>query len=429
MMRRLPLALIAGVTGAPLFVLVLAIAAIGFMSRDVDLSVIAIEMFRTADSALLMAIPLFTFAGFILAESKASERLLEITQSCFSWMPAGLAFVAIIASAFFTAFTGASGVTIVALGALLYPALMQNGYGKPFSLGLVTSSGSLGLLLPPSLPLILYGIIAQQTDAGRGVTIEKLFVAGILPCLVMMVALGLYAAFISRKALTGRTPFNAKRAWRALSKAKWEIPLPFLLFGSIYSGWLAISEIAIMTACYVLIIEVLIYREIHLRHLQNIVVQSMTMVGGILLILSASMALTNYLIDAEVPTHLLNLISTFVSSPLVFLLLLNLFLLALGVLLDVFSALVILTPLLLPLALQFGIDPVHLGIVLLANLQIGYMTPPIGMNLFIASARFNTPMTELIRVTLPFIGILLVCLAIITYVPALSLAPIKWFNF
>lgn len=411
--------------GAPLFAVILSVAMLGFYSQGVDLSVIAIEVYRIADTPVLVALPLFTFAGYILGESRTSERLVRLTRAFLGWLPGGLAIVAFVACAFFTAFTGASGVTIVALGALLYPALTQDGYDDRFSIGLVTASGSLGLLLPPSLPLILYGIIAQQMSTGPAVEIEALFLAGLFPGLLMIVLLSVWSLWANRSNPAPLTRFSFKEATAALRETLWEIPLPIFVLGGIYGGFFAVSEAAAATAMYVLIAEVFIYKEIKLSKLPDIMRDSMIMVGGILLILGVSLAFTNFLIDAEIPMRLFQMIQAAVSDKIVFLMLLNILLLILGAILDIFSALVIMVPLILPVAVSYGIDPVHLGIIFLANMQIGYITPPVGMNLFIASYRFEKPVTELYRAAMPFMIVLLAAVLIITYWPDLSLVLLK----
>jgi len=409
------------ILGTPLFAVILAVAMLGFHYLDVNLAVIAIEIYRIADTPVLLALPLFTFAGYILGESRTSFRLVRLTRAFLGWMPGGLAIVAFVVCAFFTAFTGASGVTIVALGALLYPALIESGYREKFSLGLVTSSGSLGLLLPPSLPLILYGIIAQQMNIGQSVAISDLFLAGLLPGLLMVVLLSFWSLWENRQNPIPLQSFSMQEAVSALREAVWEIPLPFFVLGGIYGGFFAISEAAAATAMYVLVVEVFIYREIKLSQLPSIIRESMVMVGGVLLILGVSLASTNFLIDAEVPMHFFNLIQAHITDKIVFLILLNFFLLVLGAILDIFSALVIMVPIILPVAVNYGINPVHLGIIFLANMQIGYVTPPVGMNLFIASYRFNKPVVELYKAAIPFALVLFAAVLIITYWPALSL--------
>jgi C4-dicarboxylate transporter, DctM subunit len=411
--------------GAPLFAIILAVAMIGFYSQGVDLSVIPIEIYRITDAPVLVAIPLFTFAGYILSESRTSDRVVRLSRVFLGWMPGGLAIVSFMACALFTAFTGASGITIVALGALLYPALIQDGYPENFSIGLVTTSGSLGLLFAPSLPLILYGIIAQQMAAGEGVSIEKLFLAGLLPGLLMLLILSAWSLWKNRGMPIQNKRFDFREALSALKEAKWEIPLPVFVLGGVYGGFFAISEAAAVTALYVLVVEVFIYKEISIRKIPEIMRESMVMVGGILLILGVSLASTNYLIDAEIPTRLFTLIQAHVTEKITFLILLNILLLMLGAILDIFSALVIMVPLLLPVAVSYEINPIHLGIIFLANMQIGYFTPPVGMNLFIASYRFKKSIISLYRSTIPFMLLLLVAVLIITYWPGLSMMLIE----
>lgn len=415
-----PLLLLLAILRTPLFVVIAASAMFGFYSQGISLAVISIEIYRLAEMPVLLAIPLFTFAGYLLGEGNASTRLVNVTNSLLGWMPGGLAIVAIVACAMFTAFTGASGITIIALGALLYPALQQAGYSENFNLGLLTSSGSLGLLFAPSLPLILYGVVAQQMDLDTPVSISDLFLAGIFPGLLMLTILAVYSMMQPRDR-SQRRVFNVRVAVDAIRAAKWEIPLPFVVLGGIYGGYLAVSEAAAVTALYVLIVEVLIIREIKLPQLAAIMRDSMVMVGGIMIIIGVSLASTNYLIDAEIPTQLFQFIQQHVDDKLTFLILLNLFLLALGMMLDIFSAIVIIVPIVLPIAVGYGVHPVHLGIIFLANMQLGYFTPPVGMNLFIASYRFEKPVMFLYRSTIPFFVLLLVAVLIITYWPLLSL--------
>ena len=420
------LALIAmALLGAPLFAVIAASVMLSFAREDVDLTVVIISIYRLAEMPILLAIPLFTFAGYLLAESQAPHRLVRITNVFFGWMPGGLAAVALLICAMFTAFTGASGVTIVALGGLLYPALKQAGYQERYSLGLVTTSGSIGLLFAPSLPLILYGVVAQQLNIGYPVSISDLFLAGILPGLLIVVMLSLYGLWQNRGPQAAHQPFSWREALAALREAAWELPLPFIVLGGIYSGYFAVSEAAAVTAIYVFIIEVLVHREITFTNLPKIMRESMVLVGAILIVLSMSLASTNYLLDAEIPSKLFSFIRTHVDNAYTFLLLLNLFLLVLGMMLDIFSALVIMVPLILPIAVGYGIHPVHLGIIFLANMEIAYLMPPMGMNLFIAMYRFDRPMLEIFRAVLPFVAILLAAVLIITYWPSLSLALIK----
>lgn len=400
--------------GAPLFIVIATSAMLGYARSDIPLSVVPIEIFGIAEMSILLAIPLFTFSGYLLSESQAPARLVRLTGALLGWMPGGLALVSIAACAFFTAFTGASGVTIIALGALLYPALSQAGYTEKFSLGLVTSAGSLGLLFAPSLPLILYGIVAE-------VPIDDLFLAGILPGIVMMVFMGGYSLWVNRANRTPLSHFSVSELGTALKATAWELPLPFIILGGIYSGYFAVSEAAAVTAVYVLIVEVLILRDIKLRRLPQIIRESMVLVGGILLILGVSLASTNYMIDAQVPEKLVGFVTRFVSGPTSFLMLLFVFLLILGAILDIFSALVLVVPLILPVAQLYEIHPVHLGIVFLATMQLGFLTPPVGLNLFISSYRFEQSIVRVYLATFPFLMMLLFAVLLITFWSGLSL--------
>lgn len=411
--------------GAPLFAVIAAVALWGFHSQQLDLSIVAIEFYRLADMPVLVAIPLFTLAGYLLGESQAPRRLVRLSDALVGWLPGGLAMVALVTCALFTAFTGASGVTIVAMGALLYPALRQAGYDRRFGLGLVTTSGSLGLLLAPALPLILYAVVAQQFGTTPPVGVDEMFRAGLLPALLMIVLLGIYAWWHGRKLPRVAAAGGVREIGAALRDAAWELPLPIVVLGGIYSGTFAASEAAAVTVAYVLLVTVVIRREVPLASLVRVMRESMVLVGAILLIFGVSLAFTNYLIDAEVPSRLFEFIRERVDSKLAFLLLLNLFLLLLGMLLDIFSATVIMVPILLPIALGYGIDPVHLGILFLANLQLGYFTPPVGMNLFIASYRFNEPIWSLVRACMPFFWLLLAAVLLITYIPWLSLVLVR----
>ena len=411
--------------GAPLFALLGAVALLGFHMAGEGGVAVAVEFYRLADMPALIAIPLFTLAGYLLAESRTPQRLVRVTNALLGWLPGGLAIVAVLACAMFTAFTGATGVTIVALGAVLYPALLEQKYGEKFSLGLLTASGSLGLILVPSMPLILYGVVAQQFHTTPPVTIDALFKAGILPCALMVALFGLYSVWHARRVGVTRSRVSGHELRAALLGALWEIPLPFVILGGIYSGKLAASEAAAATALYVLIVTVLIRRESPLQKLPRIAREAMLLVGAILIILGFSLALTNWLIDADVPEKLFATIQGSIASRWEFLLALNAFLLVFGMLLEGFPAIIILVPLVLPVALHYGIDPVHLGILFLANLQLGIFLPPLGMNLFIASMRFDKPVLTLVRASVPFFFILLIAVLVITYWPALSLVLVR----
>ena len=408
------LLILLAVFGAPLFAVIATSAMVGFLRDDVDLMQMALEVQSIAGLPFLAAIPLFTFAGYLLSESNAPKRLVRLTGAMLGWMPGGLAIVSLGACAFFTAFTGASGVTIIALGAILYPALKHDGYPDKFNLGLVTSAGSLGLLFAPSLPLILYGVIAE-------VPIDDLFLAGILPGLLMLVMLSGYSIWVNRHNRRPLSSFSFKELGGALRESIWELPLPIVVLGGIYSGYFAVSEAAAVTALYVVIVEIFILREIKLSALPGIMRSSMVLVGGILLILAVSLASTNYMIGAGIPQMLLEFVSSLVTSQTTFLVLLLLFLLALGAILDIFSAIVLIVPLILPIAAGYDVHPVHLGIVFLAAMQLGYLTPPVGLNLFIASYRFEKPIMHVYSATFPFLIILMFSVILITFFPELSL--------
>jgi tripartite ATP-independent transporter DctM subunit len=408
------LLLILALLGAPLFVVIATSAMLGFRAEGIDLSVMAIEFFGLSETPVLVAIPLFTFAGFLLSEGQAPGRLVRLSQALLGWLPGGLAVVTLTVCALFTAFTGASGVTIIALGALFVPALAQAGYPERFNLGLITTSGSLGLLFAPSLPLILYGIVAEAS-------IDDLFLAGIVPGTLMIALLSIYSIWRNRATVARAARPPRGEIGRAVAAAKWELPLPFVVLGGIYSGYFAVSEAAAVTVLYVLAVECLILREIAWRELPRIVREAMVLVGAILVILGMSLASTNYMIDIEVPQRLFAVVSGYVDSQWTFLAVLLIFLIALGAILDIFSAIVLVVPLILPVALQYGVHPIHLGIVFLAAMELGYLTPPVGLNLFISSYRFDKDIAEIYWATLPFLLVLLVCVIIIAYVPQLSL--------
>jgi len=404
--------------GAPIFVVISGLALYLFLSAQIDPSAMIIEMHRMATTPVLVAIPLFTFAGYLLSESGAPKRLIRLSDAILGWLPGGLALIALITCAVFTALTGATGLTIIALGGLLLPAMQRGNYPEKFSLGLLTTSGTLGLLFPPSLPLIIYAIVAK-------VRIDHLFIAGILPGVLLIIILSLFSVKKATQARVPKTEFKTTTVKAALRDAVWELPLPFIVLGGIYTGYFAVSEAAAITAVYVIIIEVLVYRDVPWRALPGIMYQSMVLVGTIVIILGAAMGLTNYLIDEQIPMQLLDYFKAHIANRYVFLLVLNIFLLAVGCTMGIFSALVVVVPLLTPIANAYGIHPIHLGIIFLTNLEIGASLPPLGINLFIASIRFERPVLRLYAASLPFIAMLLLALALITYFPWFSLVWIK----
>lgn len=401
--------------GVPLFAVLGAGSLIAAHNAGLDPAVLIAEMMRLASSPNLMAIPLFTLTGVTLSRGGAPQRLLNLFNAGFGWLPGGLAVVALAACAFFTAFSGASGVTILALGGLLYPILLNENYPKNFSLGLLTSSGSLGLLFPPSLVVLLYGIVA-------GVSIEQLFLAGIAPGILLLALLALYSVFTSRRIGIPARNFSFAALIAALRAGVWDLLLPVGIIAGLLGGYVTATEAATCSAAYALLLETVIHRNFSsVAQLYDTFRETIVLVGSLLIILGVSLGLTNLLIDAQVPMKILALMEQDIQSQWQFLLLLNLFLLAVGCLMDIFSAIVVVVPLILPLAQRFGVDPVHLGIVFLANLEIGYLTPPVGINLFLASQRFREPMLRLFRASLPFLIIMIIWLILLTYFPYLSL--------
>ena len=415
----LALLLLSTALGSPIYVAMGALALVLFWADDVPLAAVAAETLRQIKNPIMPTIPLFTFTGYVLAESGASTRLVRVFQAAFGWMPGGLALMTAGVCAYFTAFTGASGVTILALGGLLYPMLLKDRYEEGFSVGLLTASGSIGLLFPPALPVILYGVVAH-------VPIDRMFVAGIVPGFVLVGAVGVLGVHAGLKVPGPRPKFNLQEALRAGWAAKWELFLPLVVLVGIFSGLTTLVEAAALTAGYTLFIELVVYKDLRLVDLLKVGRDCATLVGGVLIILGVAMGLTSYLVDAEIPTQALAWVSANIESKWVFLIVLNLFLLVVGCLMDIFSALVVVVPLILPIGRHFGIDPIHLGVIFLANLELGFLTPPVGMNLFLSSYRFEQPLTRVYKYTLPFLIILFAAVLLVTYVPSLTLAPVQW---
>lgn len=411
---------IGGLAGAPIFALLGGAAAIMFLSEGVPGSAILIQTYQLSTKPTLASIPLFTLVGVLLAEGGAPQRLLRVFRALFGWFPGGTAVVCAMLCAFFTVFTGGSGVTILALGGLLFPALVKDGYGEKFSLGLLTASGSLGLLLPPALPLILYGIVAQAP-------IEDLFIGGIVPGLLLI---GMTSAWGIRAALRRKVPqpaFEVGEAVAALWAAKWEMLLPVVIVGSLFSGFATTVEAAAIGALYAFFTQVFVHGDLRIgKDLSRVAAECSSTVGGVLLILGVAVGLTSWMIDADIPGRLLELSQQHISSRWAFLLALNGFLLVVGAMMDIFSATFIVAPLLVPLGLAYDIHPVHLGIIFIANLELGYLTPPVGLNLFLSSYRFNKPLMEVAAATLPMLFVLAFGVLVITYVPWLTTGLLGW---
>ncbi len=415
------ISLILAFIGVPLFAVLGGLAIVFFLLSGIDISAVVIEMARIAVSPVLITIPLFTFAGYLMAESGTPRRMINLVNSLIGWMRGGVAIVAIVASTFFTAFTGATGVTIIALGGLLYTMLINEKYPEKTSMGIVTSSGTMGILFPPSIAIILYGLIAN-------VSISKLFIAGILPGILLTLVLSIMAFYQSPE-LKEKKELSIRQIAKATKEAIWEIPLPFLVLWGIYTGKFTAAEAAVITAAYAAVVEIFIYKDINFKKdLPRIIRASIVLTGGIFIILGAALGFTNYLIDQQVPMKMFEWIKSNIGNKFVFLVMLNIFLLIVGCLMDIFSAIIVVVPLIAPVAQNFGIDPVHLGIIFLVNLGIGYLTPPVGLNLFIASFRFRKPVINLYIAVLPFLFVLLLCLIFVTYIPQLSLLFINLFN-
>jgi tripartite ATP-independent transporter DctM subunit len=411
----IPLLVLLATLGLPLFAVLAAGGLLAAHQAGLDPAVLIIELNRISSSPNLIAIPLFTFAGVVLATGGSPQRLITFFNAFLGWLPGGLGSVALTVCAFFTAFSGASGVTILALGGMLYPMLRQVGYSERFCLGLLTSSGSLGILFAPSLAVLVYGIVA-------GVSIDQLFLAGLVPGLILLAMLIGYSFVSGLKSHLPHHPFELRAVWPAFRNSIWDLFLPFGILIGIFGGFVTVSEVSACTAAYVLFIECVVHRTISLqRQLTELVREATILVGSLLIILGVAMGLTNLMIDAQIPMQLLAWVETHVDSHLQFLLLLNFFLLVVGAMMDIFSAMIVIVPLILPLAQRYGVDPVHLGIIMLANLELGYSTPPVGLNLFIACQRFKKPVLSLFRATLPFLAIMLVWLLIVTYIPETSL--------
>jgi C4-dicarboxylate transporter, DctM subunit len=404
----------AAFVGGPIFAILGGAAVLLFMSDGVTPATVLIETYSLSVSPTLPAIPLFTLAGFLLAEGQASARLLRVFRAWFGWIPGGTAVVCAVLCTFFTAFTGGSGVTILAVGGVLFPALLKEGYRDQFSLGLLTVSGSLGLLLPPSLPLILYAVVAQ-------IPIEDLFIGGLLPGILLT---AMIAAWGVREGLNSgavRQRFRTSEAGAALWAAKWELAMPAVVIVSMFSGIATAVEAAALTACYALFIQTVVHRDLKtMRDLLRVFVECAVVIGGVLVILGVAVGLTNYLVGIQLPVRLVEWVRAHIESRLAFLLVLNVFLLIVGWFMEIFAAIVVVVPLIVPLGAAFGINPIHLGIIFVSNLELGFLTPLVGLNIFLASYRFKRPVLEVCKATLPFMAILGLGVLVITYVPWLT---------
>jgi tripartite ATP-independent transporter DctM subunit len=411
--------LLAALVGAPVFVAMGGVALVLFFKDGVPVSAVTAEIYRLMVSPTLPAIPLLTACGYVMAESNASQRLVRFFRSLFGWMPGGVAVLVAAVCALFTTFTGGSGITIMALGGLLYPILLEDGYSEGFSLGLVTASGSLGLLFPPSLPVILYGIVAN-------VPADSLYLAGLVPGTLLVLIVALYGIRVGRKVASRKQPFSWTEVVKATWGAKWELSIPAVVIVLFMSGLATMVEAAAIAFAYAVVVECFVTRDIHpVRGLPGVLVKAGVLCGSVLILLASALGLTSWLVDAQIPDALLNGVRTHIHSPHVFLLALNVVLLVLGSVLEIYSAIVILAPLVAPIGAAFGIDPVHLGIVFLANLELGFLFPPVGLNLFLSSSRFKKPLPELYRHVVPFLLILGTGVLLITYLPQMTVGILR----
>ena len=423
------LVLAGALLGAPVFVAMAGVGMLLTVEGGSPASSVAAEVYRLVASPAMPAIPLLTACGYILAESKAAERLVRFFKALFGWMPGGVAVLVAGVCALFTTFTGGSGVTIIALGGLAYGILREDGYPTGFSLGLITASGSLGLLFPPSLPVILYSVVTSQPGAGTSVSARDLFIAGLVPGMLLLVLVAAYGVWVGRKLDTERPPFDIGELARATWASKWELSVPVLVLVLFMGGFASIVEASAAAAAYSVLVVCFITRDIHLvRELPAILVKAGVVVGAVLILLSAAMGLSGYLVLEQIPDQILAFVESHIDQRWVFLLVLNALLLVLGSVLEIYAAIVILPPIIAPLAVHYGIDPVHMGIIFLANIELGFLLPPVGLNLFLSSSRFDRPMSELYRHVVPYLFILGTGVLLITYVPAMSLGVLELFQ-
>jgi C4-dicarboxylate transporter DctM subunit len=412
--------------GTPVFVVMAGLAMGLFFVAGSPVAALPTETNRLAANPSLPAIPLLTIAGYILASGRSSQRLVRAYKSVFGWLPGGLAVMVAFVCALFTTFTGASGVTILALGGLVYPMLVRDKYPKGFSLGLVTAAGSLGLLFPPSLPVLLYSVAASTPGSAAPVSVEQLFIGGLLPGLFLVVLVSLYGIHRGIVAQAPRQPFRKAEVVHALADAKWDLLLPMLVIVAFASGIATVVEAAAIGAAYALFVELVIYRDIHpFYELPGVFVHAAALVGAVVVLLGVALGLTNYLVEAEIPTKLVEWVQSHIHSQWAFLLVLNVMLLVLGSVLEIYSAIVVLVPLVAPLGVAFNVHPVHLGVIFLANLELGFLCPPMGLNLFLSATRFHKPLPVLYRHALPFLLIMSIGVLFITYVPWVTMGLLR----
>ena len=412
--------------GAPVFIVMAGVAMTLFFAADSPVASLPTETFRLVANPSLPAIPLLTFAGYVLASGRSSQRLVRAYKSMFGWMPGGMALMVVFVCGLFTTFTGASGVTILALGGLVYPMLIRDRYPSGFSLGLVTAAGSLGLLFPPSLPVILYAVAASAPGSVAPVGVEQLYIGGLIPGMVLILLVSLYGI---RQGIISKAPrqsYAKAEMFSAVWAAKWDLMLPVVVIVSFGSGVATIVESAAIGAAYALAVELLVFRDLNpFRTLPGVLAHAAALVGAVVVLLGVAMGLTNYLVVAEIPAHLVEWVQTHIHSQWVFLLVLNVMLLILGSVLEIYSAIVVLVPLVAPLGVAFNVHPVHLGVIFLANLELGFLCPPMGLNLFLSATRFQKPLPVLYRQALPFLVIMSLGVLFITYVEVATMGLLR----
>lgn len=416
------LILLALLAGAPIFIGMSGLAMLLFYTEGTPIASVPTETLRLVISPILPAIPLLTAAGFVLSEGGAARRLVRVSRAFVGWVPGGTAIMVCGVCAIFTAFTGGSGVTILALGGVVLPILIAEKYPEGFSLGLVTASGSLGLLFPPSFPVILYSVAAQIPD------LNALFLAGLVPGVLMILLVCAYGVFAGIRNHTPRTPFRRDEALRALWQAKWELGLPLIVGWAIIGGWATIVESAALALVYAVVVEVLVFKDIPLKQLPHTITHGAALVGSVLILLGVALGLTSYFVDAGVPEIVVAWVKSHVETEVGFLMMLNVMLLVLGSVFEIYSAIVILAPLVAPLGVAYGVNPIHLAVVFLANLELGFLFPPMGLNLFLSSSRFHKPLPQLYRHAFPFLCIMAAGVLLVTYVPAMTLGVLELFG-
>ena len=414
--------LISTVLGSPIFITLAGVAILLFFKNEQMLGYLPNEAYEVLTDPIFPTIPLFTVAGFILSEGKSGERLVRFFKALFGSLPGGIAIMAVMVSAFFTTFTGASGVTILALGGLLHYIMQKEKYSEEFTIGLLTSSGSIGLLFPPSLPIILYGVQAQ-------VNIKHIFAGGIFPGLLLIGSLSVYAIFKGKPKNSTKIPFDIKELLISLKLAIWEVLLPVIILFLYFSGRATLIETGVIAVIYMTIVNLIIHKDFTIMQFPNILLKAAPIAGAVLIILASAKGLSYYIVDAQIPSMLTAWFQENIHSKWLFLLILNVALLITGFFMDIFSAIIVVVPLILPISRAFGIDPIHLGIIFLANLELGYLTPPVGLNLFLSALRFKKPLLYIYKSTIPFLIIMIITVLIITYVPWLTSIGVKLFQF